>query len=147
MFAKPSLFTRIVVAKLIGFGVGLLGFFIIPSIWPEADMKFRLAILFWYTSIGAFIGLSGVFTYNPVIRMPMPWWFVGPWIGGWMNFILVLFNYNLFAQFGAMSLQASGVEAGPQWFVVEGAIFGFLCSFAATAAGGEGKKTVEDLEQ
>ena len=72
MFGNPSLITRIAIGKGIGFLFGLAGFILIPYFLPEADWQLRWGILLWYTTMGAFIGVFGVFTYHPVLKLPFP---------------------------------------------------------------------------
>jgi len=109
---------------------------------PDADWLFRLGILFWYTTVGAIIGVYGVFTWHPILKLPMPWWFRSTVIGAWLNFVLVFFAYDnlellLTSLFGAGSILAS-----PFWFTLEGAIVGVIIGFCATRLGGEGMDTV-----
>ena len=87
MFRKPSLFTRISVAKLIGFAFGLAGFFMLPAFGVD-DMKLRVGVLFWYTTVGRLSVSLGVMTFHPIVKMTMPWWLIGPGLGAWMNFVL-----------------------------------------------------------
>jgi hypothetical protein len=94
MLGNPSLMTRIVIGKGIGFTVGLAGLISIPYFMPDADWLFRLGILFWYTTVGAIIGVYGIFTWHPILNLPMPWWFRSTVIGAWLNFVLVFFAYD-----------------------------------------------------
>jgi hypothetical protein len=143
MFEKPSLVTRVAVAKVIGFVIGLIGLFIIPYLWPDSSWMERLGFLFWYTTLGAFIGLAGVFTWHPVLKLPMPWWINAPIIGAWMNFVLTLFIHDRLAIMMLELMGENGLFMSPFWFVFEGAIFGLLIGYFATRFGGEGPKTVQ----
>ena len=143
MFDNPSLVTRIAIGKGIGFVFGLAGFIALPYLLPDGGPLLRWGILLWYTTLGAIIGVFGVFTYHPVLRLPMPWWFRAPLVGGWMNFVLAFFAYEpmqavMIAMFGAQ-----GMLSSPFWFTAEGAIVGLIIGYAATRFGGEGKETVE----
>ncbi len=120
MFEKPSLVTRIAIGKMVGFAVGLAGFLLLPYFAPEAGWLVRWGVLLWYTTLGAIIGVFGVFTWHPVLKLPMPWWFRAPLLGAWMNFVLT----------------------SPFWFTLEGAVVGLLIGYLATRFGGEGKETV-----
>ena len=62
VFDNPSLITRIAIGKAIGFIFGLIGFIFLPFFLPEADSLLRWGILLWYTTLGAIIGMFGVFT-------------------------------------------------------------------------------------
>lgn len=144
MFDNPSLITRIAIGKLIGLIFGLIGFFLLPIMWPPADMFLRVGILFWYITVGAIIGVYGVLNWHPVIRLPLPWWFRAPLIGGWMNFVLTFFAYDTFR---TMMLDMFGPDfpfTSPFWFVLEGAIVGLIIGYFATKFGGEGKAAVPE---
>lgn len=73
MFRNPSLITRIAIGKGIGFLVGLAGFVSLPFFLPDVSWLLRWGILFWYTTVGAVIGVFGVFTWHPILKLPMPW--------------------------------------------------------------------------
>ncbi len=145
MFGNPSLITRITIGKTIGFIVGLLGFFILPYFMPDAHWTVRWGVLFWYTTIGAIIGILGVFTRHPVLQLPMPWWIRAPFLGGWMNFVLTLFIYEQIEGAMIKFMGGPGMLSSPFWLVLEGAIVGLIIGFFATTFGGEGKKTVEEI--
>lgn len=143
MFGKPSLMTRIVVGKTIGFMIGLIGMLSLPAIYPEADWLLRWGILFWYTTFGAIIGVFGVFTYHPILKLPFPWWLRSAVLGAWLNFVLVFFAYDdMQAMMHAMFGQ-DGIMTSPFWFTLEGAVIGLLIGYFATRFGGEGKETVD----
>ena len=72
MFANPSLVTRIIVGKTVGFAFGLAGFLILPYILPEVGLMQRLGFLFWYTTLGAIIALFGVFNRHPMLNLRLP---------------------------------------------------------------------------
>lgn len=142
MFGNPSLITRIAVGKGVGFVIGLLGFILLPYFAPDAGWMLRWGILLWYTTLGAIIGMFGVFDRHPVLKLPMPWWFRAPLLGAWMNFVLTFFAYDkmeavLVAMFGV-----DGLMRSPFWFTAEGAIIGLIIGFFATRLGGEGAETV-----
>jgi hypothetical protein len=102
----------------------------------------RIAFLFWYTTLGAFIGLVGVMTWHPLLRMPMPWWFSSVLIGAWMNLVLTLFIYDRLAEMMLELPVGGGLFQSPFWFVAEGAIVGIIIGYFATRFGGEGPATV-----
>ncbi|MCA8930146.1 MAG: hypothetical protein KDC18_18965, partial [Alphaproteobacteria bacterium] len=77
-YDKPSILTRIAVGKGVGFLIGLAGFIVLPWLWPDADPLLRWGILLWYATLGAVVGVFGVLSYNPVLRLPMPWWVRAP---------------------------------------------------------------------
>jgi len=143
MFGNPSLITRIAIGKAIGFVFGLTGFILLPYFLPDASLLLRWGILLWYTTVGAFIGVFGVFTWHPVLKLPMPWWFRSTLVGAWMNFVLVFFAYNEMNNMLLHTFGPDGLFTSPFWFVLEGAIIGFIMGYFATRFGGEGKETVE----
>ena len=144
MFKNPSLTTRIAIGKLIGFIIGLIGFIALPWFWPDATWMLRWGILLWYTTLGAIIGVYGVFTWHPILKLPMPWWFRAPLIGGWMNFVLTFFAWNEMATMLSVMFGADGLLTSPFWFVAEGALVGLLIGYLATRFGGEGKETMDE---
>ena len=143
MFGKPSILTRIVVAKLVGFLIGGAIFFAAPAFGID-DIKLRVGILFWYTAIGAFIAMAGVFDWHPMLKMKMPWWFMGTVIGAFMNMILVLIAWDVFA--AAMGGGAFWGLTSPWWAIAEGALIGFVIAALATLFGGEGPATTRVLK-
>ena len=142
MFEKPSLMMRIAIGKGIGFLFGLAGFILLPSFMPDAGGLLRWGILFWYPTVGAFIGVFGVVTYHPVLKLPMPWWFRSSLIGAWMNFVLVFFAYDAMADMLVALFGEGGALSSPFWFTAEGAIIGLVIGYFATRFGGEGGETV-----
>ncbi|WP_371185287.1 hypothetical protein [Thalassotalea maritima] len=142
MFTTPSLMTRIAIGKFLGFLFGLVGFFCLPYFLPDANELLRWGLLFWYTTVGAIIGVFGVFTYHPILKLPMPWWFRAPLIGAWMNFVLVFFAYDTMQALLLAVFDEAGLFSSPFWLTLEGAIIGFIIGYLATHFGGEGKDTV-----
>ncbi len=142
MFGNPSLVTRIAIGKGVGFAVGLAGFLLLPLFAPEAGWLIRWGILLWYTTLGAIIGMFGVFDYHPILKMPMPWWVRAPFLGAWMNFVLTFFAYDTMKDMLVAMFGAEGTLTSPFWFTLEGAIVGLLIGYLATRFGGEGPETV-----
>ncbi|MCJ9429108.1 hypothetical protein [Kordiimonas marina] len=139
---KPSLMLRVGTGKLVGLLVGLIGFFALPSFYPDTGLMFRLGVLCWYTTMGAVVGMFGVVTYHPVLKLPMPWWFRSLTVGAWMNFVLTLFLHDRFSAMMVAVYGEGSLLSSPWWMVAEGAVVGLICGFVATRVGGEGKETV-----
>jgi hypothetical protein len=143
MFAKPSLTTRIIIGEVVGLVFGLAGFILLPFFYPEAGWLLRWGILLWYTTVGAIIGVFGVYTRHPILNFPMPWWFRAPILGAWMNFVLTFFAYDTMREVLIGMFGDPGVINSPFWFTAEGAIIGLVIGYLATRFGGEGKEAVE----
>ena len=143
MFEKPSLTARIAIGKGIGFLIGLAGFAFLPFFFPEASWLIRWGVLLWYTTVGAIIGVFGVYTWHPILGLPMPWWFRAPVLGAWMNFVLTFFAYDSMQAMMVSMFGEQGVMRSPFWFTAEGAIVGFIIGYFATRFGGEGKEAVD----
>ena len=143
MFRNPSLITRIAIGKVIGFLFGLSGFVLLPLFLPEVGWLIRWGILLWYTTLGAIIGVFGVLTWHPVLRLPMPWWFRAPLVGGWMNFVLTFFVYDTMSVMMESIFGAGGLLSSPFWFTAEGAVVGLVIGYFATRFGGEGRDIVD----
>ncbi len=143
MFANPSLTTRIIIGEFVGLVFGLAGFILLPFFYPEAGWLLRWGILLWYTTVGAIIGVFGVYTRHPILNFPMPWWFRAPVLGAWMNFVLTFFAYDTMREVLIGMFGDQGVMTSPFWFTAEGAIIGLVIGYVATRFGGEGKEAVE----
>jgi hypothetical protein len=146
MFNNPSLITRIAYGKLTGLVFAGVGLLIIPQVFPELTTTIKLGFVLYYITLGALIGLFGVLTYHPTVNMQMRWWFRGPAIGAWMNFILVLFIYDQMAPMMVRTFGAGSVLASPWWIILEGALFGLIADFICTRFAGEGVACVTNTE-
>jgi len=143
MAEHPSLMTRIALGKVMGFGIGLIGFLSLPAVYPDADPFLRWGILLWYTTMGGLIGLAGVVTWHPLLDMRLPWWVRGPALGGWLNFVLVFFAHRQMSAVLQSMFGANGMLQSPFWFVAEGALVGLLIGYLATRFGGEGRAALD----
>jgi hypothetical protein len=141
VLAKPSLMTRIVVGKTAGFAIGLVGLLLLPSLAPGIGWGLRLGFLFWYTTLGAIVAVFGVFTWHPVLRVPLPWWLIGPALGAWMNFVVTLLAFPTLRSLLVTMFGANGPLGSPYWFIAEGAVVGLVIGFLTTRYGGEGPET------
>jgi len=139
---QPSLVNRVIVGKAIGFAIGVVGFIMLPYLWPDAPFSFQLGVLFWYATVGVMIGLLGVWNRHPVLDFPMPWFVRAPLVGAWMNLVLTLFAEETLGRMTAYMFGGSSAFASPYWFVLEGAIVGGLIGWAATRFAGEGGATL-----
>ncbi|MCG8493850.1 MAG: hypothetical protein MI743_19690 [Sneathiellales bacterium] len=144
MFKRNSLITRIAIGKSIGLVVGLVGFLLLPLFSPEVPLLFRWGILLWYITVGAFIGVFGVFTWHPILHLPMPWWFRSSIIGAWMNFVLTLFTYEQLHLMMLAFFSEGSLFQSPFWLVLEGAVIGLVIGYVATRIGGEGKEIIDE---
>lgn len=138
------MFMRIAYGKTTGFVLAGGGILLFPDFFPDMSLAFKWGFVLYYTIIGALVGLTGIMTYNPVIKLPMPWWFRGPWLGAWMNFVLMLFIYSDLAAMQAQAFGESTLLSSPWWFVVEGACIGLVIDFVCTKFAGEGLACVVD---
>ena len=135
MFGRPSLNTRIAIGKTLGALFGIAGF-IYLTVYPAGDNTLLLwGILLWYTTLGAVIGMFGVYTRHPLLKVPLRWWFRAPLLVAWFNFVLTLFAYDTLAAAMAALFGSDGMLSSPFWFVAEGAIVGFVIGFVATKLG------------
>ena len=141
MFGKPSLMTRIATGKTVGLLVGIIGFFAMPLVMPDAGLMLRWGILLWYTTFGAIIGTLGVFNWHPILKLSMPWWFRGIFMGGWLNFVMAFFAYEKLSVALVRLFGDGSVLSSPFWIVLEGALIGLLIDYLATRFGGEGPET------
>ncbi len=137
-FEKPSLIIRIVIGKNIGFLFGILGFVFVWYFAKDTNWMLCWGVLLWYITFGAIISLFGVFTYHPLLKLPIPWWVRGAFVGAWLNFILVLFTFDAIRDVMVSFMGESNVLTSPFWLIAEGAFIGGVIDFFATRYGGEG---------
>jgi hypothetical protein len=142
MPVTPSLVTRIAVGKLAGLAIGAAGYAMLPMFAPEAPQMLRWGVMLWYLTLGGLIGVAGVMTRHPVLRIPLPWWLTATALGAWMNFVLTLMIHDQAAMIAAAAFGAGSPLANPFWLVLEGAIVGLFIGWLAHLAGGEGPETV-----
>ncbi len=134
---------RIGTAKVIGMAFGILGFFLIPYFWPGESMWLRVGILLWYTTLGAMIGIMGIFDHHPMLKFGMPFWVRGPVFGAWFNLVLAFLMYD---KLSVLMRELGGVFSGitnPFWIVLEGAVLGLVIDAVATKTAGEGMPAPE----
>ncbi|MEH6405408.1 MAG: hypothetical protein V7750_18700 [Sneathiella sp.] len=139
MFQNPSLVKRIAIGKGIGFSVGVLGVACLFLFAPESSPLLLWGVVLWYTTVGAFVGIFGLFTEHPVFKFSFPWWLRSSFLGAWMNFVLTFFAYDVFQALLLDVFGDFGALISPFWFVLEGAIVGLLIGYFATRYGGEGE--------
>jgi len=121
MFENPSLTIRVLIGKGVGLFFGLTSFILLPFILPETGWLVRWGILLWYPTVGAIIGLVGVYTRHPILKFPLPWWVRAPLVGAWMNLVLMLFAYDTLQAIMLAAFGDQGLMGSPFWFIVEGA--------------------------
>ena len=141
MSAQPSLIRRLGMAKGLGFVIGLTAFFVIPQLWPEESIWLRIGVCLWYTTFGAIIGLAGIVNFHPLLKIPLPFWFRGIFLGGWLNLLLALLMYEkLQLMLGSLNVPLNS----PFWVVSEGMAIGLLIDGICTWFGGEGRQVLAD---
>lgn len=136
---KTKVAKRMAIAKTVGFAFGLLGFLLLPTMVSiEVSLQFKLAILFWYTTLWGLVGLFGYMDKHPVFtNWKFPWYFRGLFIWAWMNLVLVLFIHS-----DLVTLMNASAFAGysPYWIITEWMFIWFIADYFATKFGGEGKE-------
>ncbi|MGI9356907.1 MAG: hypothetical protein ACR2PF_17330 [Rhizobiaceae bacterium] len=143
---SPSLILRIVLGKMVGFFIGLAGISTLPIFAADFSWMLMIGIVLWYSSLGAIIGVFGVFDNQPVFEIAIPWWLRAPLLGGWFNFVLTLLAYDqLSSLLNSITWFRAQMFSSPFWFVLEGAIVGFIIGAVCNWLGGEGAKTVRSL--
>lgn len=139
MTMAPSLMARVGISKGLGLLVGLVGFLGLSQFAPESDTTLRFGLLCWYVTLGAMVGLIGVWTWHPVLRLPMKWWLRSSILGAWFNFTLVLLLYPALSELMTSAFGAENWLASPYWIVLEGAGVAMAIDYVATRVAGEGE--------
>lgn len=135
---NTDMIRRLGTAKVAGFLVGLLGFFLVPALWPDAGPWFRWGVLVWYGTFGVMIGLLGLFDRHPLLKFRMPFWFRGILFGAWFNLVFTLLTYEKLTALMAAHPDGFAGLHSPFWMVAEGAVVGLVIDAVATRVGGEG---------
>jgi len=144
MMTNPSLITRIGTGKLAGALLSIGGVLVFARMVPDVTPKFQIAIVLWYVTMGAFVGFFGVYTTYPILKLRLSWWIRGPWLGAWMNLVLVLFIYDQVSVYLTQAFGADSALNSPWWLVAEGAIMGLVLDFLCTKIGGDGGECVSN---
>lgn len=133
MVGDRTLMHRIAIAKTIGLLISVLLWIALPDYNPELRTNQFWGLLLWYPTMGALVGILGALDYHPHFRMPVAWWFRGPLLVGWMNFLLGMFmgsDMQLFlANLGFPGATPLDVAL---WLTVEGMFIGAVMDFAAS---------------
>ena len=123
---------RVVLGKSIGFGIGLLGFVMIPYLFPDTPLLLRIGVLMWYTMMGAMIALGGVIDEHPWFGFSIIAPVRGAIFGAIMNTILVCIAFESFVS------MFSALDISPFWVVAEGLVIGLIIDVIITKKTGEG---------
>lgn len=135
---KSKMANRLVIAKSLGFIIGLMGFFALPYVFPAADIYLRLAILFWYTTFGSIIGIFWLINVHPVLSwFKMPWYFRWIFMWGWLNFLIALFMYH---NLWDLMIWTAFEWMSPFWLIAEWMIVWLIVDFASTKCAWDGKE-------
>jgi hypothetical protein len=135
---EKQLTYRVGGGKGLGLLFGLIGFFALPYFVEEPSIFLRIGILLWYPTVGAFVGLAGVFAHHPILNMSLPWFVRGPLIGGWMNVLIVMFAHDQLIQMTDAWNIAYGIYVSPYWLILEGVLIGSVMDWLLTRWFGEG---------
>ena len=138
MISQNKLTYRIGAGKALGLIIGLLAFVSVPHFLSEVPITFRWGLLLWYTTLGAIIGVFGIYAHHPVLSINLPWWVRGPVIGAWMNFLVTLFLFEEMSAMVAAFMGEYSRYASPYLMVLEGAVVGLFLDFVLTRLFGDG---------
>ncbi|MCH9852641.1 MAG: hypothetical protein K0U45_03970 [Alphaproteobacteria bacterium] len=145
MAQQASLTKRFIIGKSIGLAIGLVGFVFLPYFYEDVALHFRFGVLFWYSTMGAFIAMFGVLTVHPMFpQFPMPWWFRASILGLWLNGLLLLFCYDIF-----VPMLAAYPEMQSATFIIfggllEGLIIALFIGYFENLYGGEGIEALQN---
>lgn len=142
--SSNSMMMRIGLGKSIGFLFGLATAVSVSWNWSDAPSSFLWGLVLWYPTLGAFIGIFGVYDNHPVLQLPLPWWIRGPLIGAWGNLVASLLAYDQLLGFAHSFFGKGHLFSNPLWFAVDGLIFGMFVGYMATRYGGEGPATLAE---
>jgi len=141
-----SLTLRIALGKLFGAAIGGIIFLALPVLSTDIDLALRFGMWGWYILLGAVIGMSGIYTTHPVLKMRMPSLLRGAMIGFGMNLVLgALIFSHMNAAFANYSDFQFSTSMPIIQVAIEGLIWGALIDWLITFYAGDGKDLAKKL--
>jgi len=98
----------------LGLILGGLSYVIFSATAPQSGI-----FLFGLVTLGALIGMLGLYQNIPFMSVPISVWLIGGGCGAWMGRLLVLVADGAVAQLNAETLWLSGIFESPWWLVPE----------------------------
>ena len=138
MSPQKSMMYRVGTGKALGLVIGLAGFYFLPVFINEPSLLLRIGVLLWYPTIGAVVGVFGIFSNHPVLNFSLPWWLRGFIVGAWFNFVLTLFAYQQICTISIAIFGEYSAHISPFWMVLEGGIIGLSMDYLLTRWFGDG---------
>lgn len=123
-----TMVSRAAYGKLIGFIFGLLGMIIIIYTLPTLGWGIRFGTLFYAINLGLLVGILSVDIRHPVFPVEFKWWVMGPLMGGWFMFTLMLFVGDAYEKILSQSDTFLASFSSPLWMILDGAICGLIIS-------------------
>lgn len=123
-----TMVSRAAYGKLTGFILGLLGLVIIIYTLPNLGWAIRFGTLFYSINLGLLVGILSVDIKHPVFPIEFKWWLIGPMMGAWFNFTLMLFIGDAYEKILNQSETFLSYFSSPLWMVLDGAICGLIIS-------------------
>ena len=118
-FEHTPLIAGAAAAKIIGLCIGVALFFTLPQLAPELENSMLWGLLLWYPTLGGIVGISNLIKRYPWLDLPLPWWIRAPWLGAWMNFVVVLIAGD--AMLGtSITVHLFDSLSSSFWFVLDG---------------------------
>ena len=132
MTPDTSIGIRLIIGKLLGFSIGIAA--IVGLLLYDVELKKTviLGILLWHMLMGSIIGLLGVYSEHPLLRLPFSWWVRSLGIGAYFNLCVTLIFFEAIQQYfiGASVLTENAIS--PFSLVLVGAVSGLISGFLST---------------
>ena len=123
-----TLVSRATYGKTIGFIFGLVGLITIIYTLPNLGWAIRFGTLFYIINLGLLVGILSVDIKHPVFPIEFKWWFMGPMMGAWLMFTLMLFIGDAYESILSQSETFLSNFSSPLWMILDGAIIGLIIS-------------------
>lgn len=114
--------------KFTGFIFGLLGLIIMIYALPNLGWGIRFGTLFYSINLGLLVGILSVDIKHPFFPFEFKWWLMGPMMGAWFNFTLMLFIGDAYEKILSQSETFLSSFSSPLWMILDGAIAGMIVS-------------------
>ena len=132
--SQPPFIAGITCAKSVAFLLGLLVFVVLSFFEPEISLVKRLALLFWYPTIAGVAAATNALDLTTFKPFCWRWWQRTVLIGAWLNLVVVLFTSDTMQNFSMVVLLSFGQLTSPFWFVMDGAMIGFIAGYTSNKA-------------
>ena len=95
---------------------------------PNLGCGILFGTLFYNINLGLLVGILSFDIKHPVFPFEFKWWLMGPMMGAWFNFTLMLFIGDAYEKILSQSETFLSSFSSPLLMILDGAIAGMIVS-------------------